>query len=317
MKKPFLLRVILTVLLLYPLSNSAHPINNRFVFGDSLSDTGNAAAYLGTILPPPYFANRISNGPLAADVLAAELAVSADPYFQGGANFAVAGAKAGGTELGDLFFQLDAFVTSGYDPANALNLVFIGGNDVRKAASVSDSEAANVLNAALIGVDSTIRSLINAGAQQILVPNVFDIGLIPESVLAESIYSGYQARASALTEQYNMALAAHLAMIESDTGVDLIEFDLFDFSREIIINADLFGISNTTDSCLFEGPLPSSPKPECDFDTYAFFDTIHPTAKLHGLIGGALAAAVSESSSVVLMVIGLCILGIVRLRKGG
>jgi phospholipase/lecithinase/hemolysin len=315
MKKTILPRIVLTVLLLYPVCIFAHPINNLFVFGDSLSDTGNAAVYSGMVLPLPYFANRISNGPLAVGVLAAQLDASTDPYLLGGTNFAVAGALAGGTELGDLSFQLDAFIVSGYDPSNALNLVFIGGNDVRKAARVSDSEAANVLNDALIAVDSTIRSLIGAGAQQILVPNVFDIGLIPESVLAENMYPGYQIRATALTEQYNTALAARLAMIESSTGVDLLEFDLFGFGRDFITNADRYGITNITDSCLFEDPMPLIPKPECDFETYAFFDTIHPTAKYHGLLGAALVAKVPESSSYVLMAIGLFGLGFAR-RKG-
>jgi outer membrane lipase/esterase len=182
---------------------------------------------------------------------------------------------------------------------------------------VSDTEAANILNSAISGVDTTIRSLIDAGAQQIIVPNVFDIGLIPESVLAQSIYPGYQARATALTEQYNMALATQLTTIESTTGIDLIEFDLFDFSQDIIANADLYGLSNITDSCLFEGSVPSAPRPGCHFDTYAFFDTIHPTAAIHGLIGDALTTrlTVYEPSSLVLMAIGVTCLGFARMKR--
>jgi phospholipase/lecithinase/hemolysin len=317
MKLSLLLRVFITALLLYPLSNSAHSISDLFVFGDSLSDTGNAAAYSGVVLPPPYYANRVSNGPLAVDVLAAQLGLSSDPFLLGGTNFAVAGAQAGDIELGDLPFQLDAFTSGGYDPTNALNMVFIGGNDVRSAARVSDTEAANILNSAISGVDTTIRSLIDAGAQQIIVPNVFDIGLIPESVLAQSIYPGYQARATALTEQYNMALATQLTTIESTTGIDLIEFDLFDFSQDIIANADLYGLSNITDSCLFEGSVPSAPRPGCNFETYAFFDTIHPTAVVHGLIGDALTTrlTVPEPSSLVLMAIGVTCLGFARMKR--
>jgi outer membrane lipase/esterase len=313
MKPPFLSRFLVCVLLIFPLSAFALPFNSLYVFGDSLSDTGNAAAYAGIDLPWPYHENRISNGPLAVDALAAQLGLNADPYLLGGTNFAVAGARAGRMDLGDLSYQLGAFSSGGYDPSDALSLVFIGGNDVRKAASeADDTVAAGILGDALMGVDFTIRSLIAAGAQQILVPNVFDIGLIPESALAEAMYSGYQARASALTAQYNMALAANLAMIEFDTGIDLMEFDLFGFGQNVIANAGNYGITNTTDSCLLEGFEPSLPKPECDFETYAFFDTIHPTAKFHGLIGNALAATVTtvpEPASIFLFGLGLVGMG--------
>jgi phospholipase/lecithinase/hemolysin len=317
MKLPLLSHLFFTTLLLNPLNVSAHTINDLFVFGDSLSDTGNAAAYSGVVLPAPYYANRISNGPVAVDVLAAQLNLSADPYLLGGTNFAVAGAQAGDMELGDLPFQLNEFISGGYDPSNALNLVFIGGNDVRRAVRSSDTEAVNILNSAISGVDTTIRTLIDAGAQQILVPNVFDIGLIPESILAQSLYPGYQARATFLTEQYNMALAAQLATIESATGIDLIEFDLFDLSQDISANADLYGLINVTDSCLFEGPVPSAPRPGCDFETYAFFDTIHPTAAVHGLLGNALVTGltVPEPTSLVLVAIGITCLCFARLKR--
>ena len=52
-------------------------------------------------------------------------------------------------------------------------------------------------------------------------------------------------------------------MIESDTGIDLIEFDLFGLGQEVIQSGEFL---NTTDSCLFEDSFPLVPKPECDFE---------------------------------------------------
>lgn len=85
--------------------------------------------------------------------------------------------------------------------------------------------------------------------------------------------------------------------------------NLFDFSRDIFANADGYGVTNTTGSCLVGVTFPSSPKPECYFETYAFFETIHPTAKLHGRIGDAIAVALPEPLGFVLMAIGLSGLG--------
>jgi hypothetical protein len=73
-----------TLLLLLPGAARAWP-TNLYVFGDSLLDSGNAYAITETADPlstypisPPY-AQRFSNGPVASEVLASELGVTAVP----------------------------------------------------------------------------------------------------------------------------------------------------------------------------------------------------------------------------------------------
>ena len=97
------------------------------VFGDSLSDTGNLASLTIIDFPWPYYENRVSNGPLAVDVLAAQLGLSAEAslhlvFASGGGNFAVDGAKAAGDDAEDLVWQQQAHLAreGGTAIANAL-----------------------------------------------------------------------------------------------------------------------------------------------------------------------------------------------------
>jgi phospholipase/lecithinase/hemolysin len=62
-----------------------------FVFGDSLSDTGNLYAMTGGYPPPPYWNGRFSNGKLWVEYLADSLQMP----IAAGDNYAVAGATTG------------------------------------------------------------------------------------------------------------------------------------------------------------------------------------------------------------------------------
>ena len=52
-------------LLLAPSVATAGPITTLYVVGDSLSDQGNAYLLTGLTFPPPPYAQRASNGPVA------------------------------------------------------------------------------------------------------------------------------------------------------------------------------------------------------------------------------------------------------------
>src|SRR4051812_45257100 len=83
------------------------------VFGDSLSDIGNAG--------------RFSNGPVWVETLARELGLELRPSSAGGSNYAIGGARAS-----DLRLQLHEFLGQP-QPAlgRALIIVYGGGNDLR------------------------------------------------------------------------------------------------------------------------------------------------------------------------------------------
>ena len=77
-------------------SAQASAYSQLYVFGDSLSDTGNLFAATGGTNPiPPYFNGRFSNGPVWVETLAASLGLPVNPSLLGGTNYAFAGAVTG------------------------------------------------------------------------------------------------------------------------------------------------------------------------------------------------------------------------------
>ena len=75
-------------------SAGAQAYSNLYIFGDSLSDTGNIFALTGGATPAaPYFAGRFSDGPVWAETLATSLGLPAasTASLLGGQNFAFVG----------------------------------------------------------------------------------------------------------------------------------------------------------------------------------------------------------------------------------
>jgi outer membrane lipase/esterase len=251
--------------------------SSMVVFGDSLSDTGNVAAVTGFIPLPPYATGRFSNGPVYTDVLAAGLGVSSLHSLGGGTNFAFGGATIvpNGTGTPSLTEQSNGYLaaTGGIADAGALYVVFGGGNDIRGSASTAD--AVNAAN----GLVSIVQNLIAAGAANILVPNLPDLGATPEAIGGGG--AGVDSTARSLT--YNSTLAAGLATL---SGANIIELDVFGILNNMIANPGSFGITNTDEVC-FEGAtgvggggaVCSNP------DEYIFWDGIHPTAAIHEELG--------------------------------
>ena len=119
--------ILLTILSACTSVVRAHGCDNRLVvFGDSLTDPGNAYAALGVIsIPPyslipsaPYASHTFSNGPTWAERLAVQLESpdSGAPAFVGpGAftNYAVGGARArAGTGGYDLSAEVSLFLAN-------------------------------------------------------------------------------------------------------------------------------------------------------------------------------------------------------------
>ena len=78
-----------------------------YVFGDSLSDTGNVLTFTGGQFPTsPYAPGRFSNGDIWIDYLTGQLNLTVDPFAtdmaaDDGTNFAVGGATSGYDNVGN------------------------------------------------------------------------------------------------------------------------------------------------------------------------------------------------------------------------
>lgn len=282
-----------------------------FVFGDSLSDTGNLQAILQDGVTP----DRFTNGPVAIEVIAAGLGLplSNSNHLLGGAlpfgnNYAIAGAKTldedGNEATPDINLptQVNSFlqINGGVAPSDALYVVLIGGNDIREARGIraagllantrDERKAARVaareyIKSAVASEEAQISKLIAAGAHNILVVNAPDIGAIPETDLVElqtsaSAESNRELKradrleliTSKLSAKFNRKLSRVVGRLERHTGANIMSYDLSAFLNEQIEAAEDLGYTNTTDACIFIFSQGGAVNPECaDFPVASGF----------------------------------------------
>jgi phospholipase/lecithinase/hemolysin len=296
----------------------AGPISGLQVFGDSLSDTGNLfwLATLGArqlVTLHPYMQGRASDGPVAAEWLAAHLGLPLWDFADGpdaGNNHAVIGAAtrevfdpSGNCCLDNtaevlfnqqlpvdthLTSQVGTFINTGPVDPDALMFIWAGANDI-----FLNPLDVQVTFQAAIHVAAAVGNLYDAGARRFLVPNLPDLSTIPDA-------NGDLARQALLRErtmQFNLVLDALLADLRLRSDITLIDFNTFDAFNAILANASAYGFTNVEDAC-FEGPplnLGPSGLPACASpNSYVFWDGVHPSGRAHELLGTQFAAAVNE-----------------------
>lgn len=263
-------------------------IDRIVVFGDSLSDSGNAFALLGGdfVAPPdygmagtdpvtgipdvialipafPYKTEHFSNGRRTwIEVLAdaAGLGSSAKPAVLGvllgqddgkASNYAVGGARAapvGSLHLGE---QVGLFLldAGGRGPSSALYVIEIGGNDIRDALVAADPFA--VIGQAVNAIEQSIVALHGAGARKFLVWNVPDLGRSPAlQRLNEVAVPGIAGFATFLSGVYNATLGARLQVLAGLEDIDIVPFDVFENLHAIQENPRRFGLDDATTACI-------------------------------------------------------------------
>ncbi len=367
------LRTLLCLcVLLAPGVKAGDPPSAIFVFGDSLSDTGNLAAFRDISLPllPPFFPgpqpvgtfglcnpvdifilgnrcndlffmeSRVSNGPVAVEILAERLGFdtlkpslfflpsAARPFV--GTNYAVAGALAGGSELGDLGSQVSGFsVDHGFlAPSDALYVVMIGGNDVIDAVKAAidlqngivlepQEKPDAIINTAVDTIGNNISDLIDRGAKKFLVANSVNIASVPATRVRADAEGLPQALvvaiARGLTKKFNSKLAHRLRQIRSEQAnhsIKIKKFNLFALFEGVRFVGRLFRL-NIADACFDTDSYQDFSMlaaernfhPDCapdgtgsqpKFERFVFFDDLHPTGQVHAAIGRVLARAANR-----------------------
>jgi phospholipase/lecithinase/hemolysin len=261
---------------------NSQPFTRIFVFGDSLSDTGNYYQLSVGALPPAYYQGRFSNGRLWLEQLADGLGMSIAP----GDNYAVGGAMTGygnykngvnGRNYPGLQDEIASFVSmrSAAEARGALFIVWAGGNDFFTATFTPDGVNELIGN----GVGNTalaIQKLYQAGARHIMVLSVPDLGLTPMG-----LRSGMGGALSQITGIYNARLNSALDQL-AQAGIPTIRVDASATLQALAAQPAEFGFVNVTDPLFYVGGTPSE---------FLFWDDVHPTTAGHAMIAQAAADA--------------------------
>jgi phospholipase/lecithinase/hemolysin len=250
------------------------------VFGDSLSDAGNAAAITSNSFPPSPFpyAGPASNGPTAAQYLAQRYGATVQLGWPSPTptsnNFAVLGGLNGpgnynvqignppglgvvfptmaNTGISQQIDQYRSVTPSVPNAASTLFLVWGGPNDAFLAVEspgASPDSISQAMKQALIDLSANIQQLAGMGAAHILVPSMPDLGLTPEAIEAGP---GTQGFLSTVSQGFNDGMALMLSQLDArlaPLGVELYGFDTPAFFAGITANPGKYGFTNTTQGC--------------------------------------------------------------------
>jgi phospholipase/lecithinase/hemolysin len=272
----------------------AQTYTGLYVFGDSLSDTGNVYRVTGNLFPPspPYFDGRLADGPLWVEFLAQQLGLPFDPLR----NFAFVSATSGATNTApipglpglqqefQLFRATNPVVDSG-----ALYTVLVGNNDYLGGGETNPAIPVN-------NVVGFVRSLADLGARNILVSNLPDLGRIP-LVNQDPILSG---GLTTLTTTHNLLLGQQLDLLRQERPeLTLISLDLASLLNQAVQSPSTFGFTNVTDACLPFSPglqlVPDGP-PCSNPTTFLFWDRIHVTSAAHQQIASTAFQAIEVAA---------------------
>ena len=257
-------------------ADTIDPYDAVFVFGDSLSDSGNIAASLGPDFPTAVYPNgQFTNG--------AEWTtqIGLSPSLLGGNNYAFGGARTAdnGDATPDLLAQIGMFTASAAQlGANPLAVIWTGGNDFRDLAPGDD------LGAFVTSITHTIakgvRLLNDAGIEDFVVFNLPNFSALPEYA-GDALGAG---QASFVTGVVNGAIAKKVSRLDNrydDASVGL--FDIDSLFQEVLASAP----EATRQLRCLDDLADCAANPT----NYVFYDDIHPMEWVHSELARQFSAA--------------------------
>jgi len=247
--------------------------DNIYVFGDSYCDVGNIfLATAGAEPPFPYYNGRFSNGPIWIERVAGSLGLPMKPSLAGGTDYAFGGAFAtapqaipGGT-IPSVPQQVELYLSQNGGKADpkALYILEGGGNDILDATGGSPEALGFQIALALAESELLLR---RAGAKHFVIPNLFDVGLLP----AGQANADFDHRAVVAA---NKSLNDLLAFEQFLEGIHILRLDVFRLINSVKADPTHFGFTDITNPCLTTTVC-------SDPDHTLFWDTHHPTVFGH------------------------------------
>ncbi len=274
------------------------------VFGDSLSDTGNARALTGNFTPGATSPlGRYSSGTNWIDqTFGTTSAFYATGVTTGNVDLAIGGARTdalapNGFDRG-IALQIGDFAAAGGAIGARDTVVIWGGaNNLFQglpAAAANPATAVATLTANTVVPAATamlgdVQATITAGARTLIVPNLPDFAGLP-GIAANG--ANFAALASFGSGAYNSAVATGLAQIAASAprGTNIIQVDTAALFRVVIANPASFGFTNTTGTCQANLPTCSS---------FVFWDAVHPTERAYGYLAQYVGLLLNPTSAIV------------------
>ena len=288
---------------------------NRFStivsFGDSLSDTDATYNFLQKVIPSTktWYFGHFTNGwtwpEYAADTLGAM------PY-----NEAWGGAGVNKQPLKNIFWEeynvrqklLGAYLPAlnaevdyyhqrvteeaARNPDKTLYTFLIGGNDF-----VNYGETAHTV---YFGIRTSVINLIqNNGGKNIVILNLPDVTSAPifktdKAKIKQEVYNK-----TLQLDQMLPQLVTELNGLYSSRGVHITLFDTKTLFNAVIADPKKYYINNATDACLIKPDtayfFDSARRQDCDGWNYVFWDTLHPTTRIHQILGVEFANFVKQN----------------------
>lgn len=315
-------------------------------FGDSLTDGGyfkEATEALGNSQSGQYTTNPDDTWatPFAESLGLKSVANTYDEtageQTQTGNNYAIGGARSGidvdhkkyedtsGEPLPvySTLSQVDSYLANKNIDQNGMYTVWSGANDLFAAAqyiqdnigdfllnkeeTVAKAMNDNILPAAQDQV-SIISTLHNNGAKYILVPNIPDVGLTPETIQGDEALKelGFEEDVlkpigNTFAKTYNEALYSGI----KNSGANVIPLDTFSLVQKVAADPTAYGFSNVTGKACKE-----TSSVECGRNdlaepgaenSYFFADGVHPTGRAHQMIADYANVVVTAPSQVGLL----------------
>ena len=291
------------------------------VFGDSISDTGNAwmltkSAGIDPALPPSepphetYFRGRFSNGPVMFEHLwdklnknggsiVPSLAITQlPPRTAVSFAFGTSGTDATCAPVPGLLCQVALFAQSliGTQPSKrTLYAIFSGGTDVLSAPNPFDPA---VVDAVVAHVSQAVQQLYQLGARDVIVVNMPNLGLAP--LVAPELKFAFDQ----VSKRHNAELASELSTLSGTLpGIRIIPVDAYSHVQSLVA-ASAFDFTTpaldpVNSVCLFDGAVPTGINchdvPTFKVDrSYFFWDVEHPTKAAHANLGGFIYETLTE-----------------------
>jgi outer membrane lipase/esterase len=284
MRKLIYIISILSALAISVPANAETPkFTALYVFGASSCDVGNLAIITGGERPgPAYYQGRYSNGPLWVEHIAGYLGLRLTPSLAGGTDWAYAGAWVtapnGGVPTMSQQIQMYLQASGGKADPNALYLLGGGGNDLVGITTGDPNALGYQIAAGIVDSEHVLR---NAGARHFIIPNLPDVGVIPEA--AEHAAFGNAAAASA-----NYWLDKLLWFDQKLPKIHIIRVDIKGLMNAVMKDPSHFGFTNVTSPCLTATGVCADP------DHTFFWDICHLSVFGHAFLALSVENALAQ-----------------------